>query len=434
MKKAIFILLAMSILLVSFCFAQGNGTNNYLKISNVTFIPSYRYSVENPPSELPLGCNDFMEMHADVEDACQGTVGAVGVRDVTFDLLVLDTSNSPLGQPLGNATVLLRKSIPGVRVSGNETKGHYYAQYTVYPVFSPNSNPKIEYEFLDVHVTTREDSVGYCEVGFSGSGIGQSQCGLNADETPLYLYCFGTDVLEDYPGFSYSGRMFNSTCLCSSTATQSNCTIWNYYNTSWAIVAGCEGSTYESGLLAPCDYCDPLWTPQYSSCSVDDYGTMTGTMAKAYTSLGRDPNNPSQSCGDATRNTIGQIIFNHPGGASDTKAPYDSGAEISCSIDAWLRGDHDMYATGKNTIPAIGDKKVVNFENMQVTNFTFGSTFQPLMFDVDYDGRNDVFVIGSGKIYDYSINPGSNIYLKRSLNTAYTFTGQPAIYGVEELV
>ena len=424
MKKTIFISICVMVMLLMMSVSAQVIPEETVFVTNVTFWPSYSHD----PGQMPLVCGEYFNFSAVIIDSCQGEIGTVGIQEVLFWIRAVDAS---LPQAYNTfSSTLDERYIPEVRISGNATHGVWANEYTPDPVVVPQGG-KLEYILQGIKIKVAEDSATKCTVYTWGAdyaiweGTEYFKCGTTE------MNCYSTDIYDAYDVWAIDGvgRALNSTCSCDVAIDQGSCTVWNIYDTNITIPSGCAG-TWETEA-SECDYCDPLWTPVYTQCGGNDfdYAFMKGTMDKVY--IGQDA-----TCCDDTRNTIGNLIFNHDGGSSDCLAPYDSGQTVTCSIDAWLRGGHNYYGSNRNQIPAWGgDRKTVNFENMRkIGNFSFGSEFQPLVFDVDYDGRNDIFILDNGKIYDYSLEESSEVYLKRSVSTAYTWTGQPAIYGIEELI
>jgi len=429
MKKTIFIPICVVAMLLMTGLVTGLPSEEVF-VTNITFWPSY----DNDPGQMPLACGEYFNFSAHISDDCTGTFGT-GIHTVYFVIRAIDATDGYVVP-----TILDERFIPGVRVSGDADAGTWVGEYTPEPILVPQGG-LLEWYLYGIEVHVAEDNTQSCTVITWGTDGAFWELPATPDH---YFYCAPppdgertTNCLSDDSSdaidvwYGHTGRAVNSTCDCEPDIQLGSCTIYNVYEENTTIPSGCVGTYVENSI--ECDYCDPLWTPVYTTCGGPsqigfDYAFMKGTVDKIYDS----PN----TCCDDTRNTIGNLIFNHDGGSSDCIAPYDGGQTITCSIDAWLRGGHNYYGSNRNAVPAWGgDRKTVNFNTMRkIGNFSFGSEFQPLVFDVDYDGRNNIILLDGGKIYDYSLESDNDIYLKRSVSTAYTWTGQPAIYGIEELI
>jgi hypothetical protein len=244
------------------------------------------------------------------------------------------------------------------------------------------------------------------------------------------------EVMANYDGpdcfanFTIS-RIVDNNCSCGSNQISSDCTKYNRLDVTWEYDPICV-DYYSNSYGMGCDYCDPLWTSSIGSCFISDYIKRTGVANKSYyRGTGDFPN--GTYCCDQTYDTVGYgpgEIFNHNYG-SDCTAPPDNDEGMSCILDSWLQKG-DIYGENRNVITNYaGSKLGMTYSSMaQVTGMS-GSTIQPIVFDLDGDGINEIFITKNSSIYVYSVLTNS-LVLDSTISPGVV-TGVPAIWGVDKI-
>jgi len=226
-----------------------------------------------------------------------------------------------------------------------------------------------------------------------------------------------------YMNFS-SQRTCAVACSCTSIFGQEDCSIWNTKDVSAGYYQDVCGG-YSTGTVS-CDYCDPLWTAVIGSCTYQSNATLAGWAYKTYTSgIGSFPN--GGYCCDETKEAAGQMFYNHQGG-SDCEAPPDNTNLVSCKTQDWLRYGGDSWATNYNywsyAESTLSDTTLLSYSVGQ------DRYMQPLIFDMDFDGAAEVFLVNSNKLYAVSVSGGSLADESTFTTSGYTHIGQAAIWGV----
>lgn len=325
----------------------------YLFLTLLLCVPAFAvtstgiYAAVNAPSLTPLACNQGRNITATVIDY---TIGAQ-ITGVRFGITTPDDIPTVVEAQLVNGTVTngtWSYQINAVPYAST-TKNYYYIKYIT-----------IKSSAYDRWVTAAETS----------------KSSISSDES-FDIYFSANDV----------NRRINSSCSCGSSVTYSGCTAANINEGTFTATASPACKYAGSNTIRyACDYCDPLWTPQVSSCSVTNYEIMKGTGNKTYVSpLSASPPNGAACCG-LTSGQAGNTIFNH-NGASDCTPPPDNGEITECySSGAWMGYGFDSFGSGKgNVLSSLGSAYVSAASGQSGTG-----TVQPVVFDVDKNGIVDV--------------------------------------------
>jgi len=341
-------------------------------------------------------------------------------------------------------TIIGDVEYPMTIISGNRTKGIWGVNVTIEPAPVGGNNSFSNYLIKDVKAQASENLPGQtsplvCDL-LSPEG-NYRICYLNSDntyfcETPTThsnlfkkAWTWIKDTVSGSPPgceLTMLGQTIASNCSCESAQVVGACTTYNTQNISWGAMPGCED---RRPYVQACDYCDPLWTPYYSSCDINNYSIMTGAASKYYTHALADVPNGTFCCG-LTTGKAGDLIFNHNGG-SDCESPPDSGlTNVGCSLDSWLQYGGDAKVENKNYMDSEKNFMYDQFAVSSVSNSP-AAGIQPLIFDFDGDGINEILFYKVSTIYAYTVDPvTSSIVLDKQLVTGNTFTGQPATFGI----
>ena len=299
-------------------------------------------------------------------------------------------------------------TIDGTLLSGTAQNGIWYADYVV----TPRDETAIPgYDKYELTMVTARNSVGQ--------------------------YC---DPVDNYDGPSCKAtfdayRDVSTSCVCNNTAVYGSCGTNDLRNIS-SLGSACSSSSLASSLM-DCDYCNPLWMPQYNTCAITDYSRMAGTATKTYGhGVGTDPNG-STCCGHTNYNGgAGYSVYRDSyGGGSDCDQPADHDSAVSCALDSWLSSGNNPSQMQYNDVHTGFSGQEYGqwwLDNMQETSVANGpdNNRKPLVFDLDGDGANELIFTKGQYVYVYSLVVGV-LTLEASYNAGSTIYGQFSTYGVD---
>jgi len=212
-------------------------------------------------------------------------------------------------------------------------------------------------------------------------------------------------------------------CACAYVESFGPVTPDNRRSLTKTLEAGCSGVSGAPEYVWA-DYCDPGWVPQYSACTGAwgvGVANMSGTMTKTYTST-----NPT--CCSATRASgagVGDV--NHEGG-SDCNPPIDGNgaATFQCQQEVWPSYQLTTYATGNN-------RRSEGFREDSYTTYSSNVVqgTQPLMWDFDRDGREEIIVVDDNskyvRMYSHKMQLESQVFVSGLMSA-----GQSALWGIND--
>lgn len=209
----------------------------------------------------------------------------------------------------------------------------------------------------------------------------------------------------------------SNTCSCTYSASIGPKTIYNTQVTTYTPNSACTTGASENTAFV--DYCDPLWQASYGACTgtfTDPANPLLGKMLKTYTK--GDP-----SCCVKTSAGAGYVWFNHNTG-SDCKEPIDQGTYISCNMDP-------VTQSGLDSVHSFKDSST-NFNINQNTNTVVSDdvVYQPLMYDFNNDGRDEIVVFSDLSGVEVKLYSNSLTLLDSDSQSFTAITGQPVLAGI----
>jgi len=379
MKKITF--LGLFVFLI--CFASVSAT--VVEEINITQVQANVSSV---------GCDQEVRFSARVKDTFLGTKG---INTVKFKIML----NSSIAPSLSNF-VWFEAEL----VSGNATDGIW--------AYDLSPDPSIYGDINSFYLDTI-----YVESSASSEGGGSAHCSADDNLGPS----LGCEVEFGSP------RLVVNNCSCEATKQIGDCTIYNIKEVTWSIPAGCSDILY-AGFNESCDYCDPLWTSDIAECNIVGYLKMEGVANRSYYSPSSATFPNGSYCCPETASAAGNVIFNHDGG-SDCTPPPDTYSR--CVLDSWLQYG-DYASSNRNVISDSGERYGFKYSDMISVTGGAGTSFQPLVFDIDNDGYNEIVIAGSSSLYVYSITSLSSglMTLEDSISVGGTIAGPIALTGVRK--
>jgi len=198
--------------------------------------------------------------------------------------------------------------------------------------------------------------------------------------------CYADELTLSPPGCRWTPTdvTLDNTCDCTWTETEGVKLISNKREITRVPSVGCGPQVTTKSYYVWEDYCDPQWVPEYTPCE----GAWTdGEMSFGLTTKSYYPANPS--CCTATQTGAGMLDFNHNGG-SDCTAPPDGvapGNEFQCALGSWANyQDSLVFSGGDDTT------RGMLYEDMTEYSGTVTVEQQPLVFDMDYDGYEEIIL------------------------------------------
>lgn len=196
---------------------------------------------------------------------------------------------------------------------------------------------------------------------------------LSSDEGPNEVCLFEKDIADQNTGcFGTFGtpRELDNQCACTYETISSVKSVDN--TITYTRASTCTDDVSVSTEFY--DYCDPEWTAQYSACT-------NGTAEKTYYA-----NNPS--CCAATASGAGYVWYNHNTG-SDCVEPIDHGTTVACELAEVV--EPDIQNTGSGVFEYADTFAVDQFVTFSTTE---DMEYQPLVYDIDGDGRVEIITVG----------------------------------------
>lgn len=250
-----------------------------------------------------------------------------------------------------------------------------------------------------------------------------------------YVYAKSSDT--DLPACSGSFSNVGSVCIinfisqdvsnicgCEETISEPlNCPESNFKEITHTVSSGCSYESYKT--LERCDHCDPLWTPDYGDCVVEEslLGCKSGNVSVltlSYTSL-----NP-----DCCSRTNDYSYLNHYSG-SDCGPPPADGQKYVCASYDWTTYQSDKEQSGLSSLDGLGGIEFGDDYSdyvVDVSGIGNLSDYQPLSGDLDGDEKSEIIVFTDTTIIALeNTGTGLSVFGQYTLSGGKTIDGQPGM-------